>query len=1248
MSWANADETCGLPCQEDMSCPTGLKCFRDLRSCINNSSNVTTSFFSGSHSLRDDTLVFSKVIPLDQRDTTTPSLSNATQNGTLVVPSRLNSLTISQIDATSGWFWVPTILTYIFSLVLYLFLYRLCRLYIHHRRIYFRTPEFLESLAHRSLLLTYIPDIETSKELIKFLRERDSGLTIVDAVINRNVTELGKLVKEHDEKTKELERYLVRMFEKQDEEKAVKVFCADTIGRAGKIDYDAFMKGGSVSGQSQDDEEVPGPSLKMFQDSGENNEEENSEAHKAQENKAEGTSQMAQMIRKLKKQFRFKSATEDERRTEITRLSTEISQLEEKIEAIRAVPEHEHPSNESGFLAVGSPQDAHRVIKTIRSHPKYLKMFGGIHMKFAPEFPDIIWVNIGRKPAEIYARRFLALFLTIGVIITWIIVSGLLTSVQNLSTLFQNNQSVLNWLTAHQVWQNILQNIMCPLPLAIFNFFLPIMIRLITQLQGVKSGAGCDRSVMYKTYIFNMAQIFLFAVVSQVIQNQVPVNLPDAVITDYTVLEIVAAIQSLSQNSYFYITLLASFYLGFGLEVLQGVTLGVSYFRRLFFKFTPRDEYELNGPNNIDYVDSYANLIMAFTVSLTFSIIAPFIIPFAMLFFGIAFVIMKYQLMYVYEVDNETNGAFFPKLFNILTCSVGFFQLITFLAVLAGNLSANYSGTPPTGLREWMVLAPLPFVTLGLWIAARLILIPRGQYCVLDLLKFKEEDTQNGHDEKAPSRTFTSKLNLVESVFNPEFVKPLTRVMVAPKYMERLSQYYTPRRRIVDIKDPRTRAWALSLPSLKTLKRRIARTAVLTGNQLTYSELQQLDLADLQARGLVPPEDIEAVDIQLKVAEEERRREMGLTDDESRRPDGDIDGGGTEVVDIGQAPRGFDLSWPAITLVTNQPEALSTAEPAQTSESQQFPHIDAEPYPSVENDLEQLPIESPEERQPDTFEIVFIKSSSSQNASDGRTAAFGQDANPNPDQANHVDQASNQLKEFFATPEREIMPKIEVVDRSNQVSHTALSPDATETDALHASLETNSLDANMIEDRVMGREAAESLPGLEVPLTNQILAPLISVDDSVDFSSSLKKTTAVEQAELPTDVAPEVTEFSVEQAELIVGVASEETEFADEWSRAPSLDHETASESQIEANGEAGVAATSVQPDEKQSPPSIEISQEAPPVEAQHPFSDDEIVFIRHEGSDAIRASPAQPTSQPEPPVQYPDDEIVFIKSSRK
>jgi hypothetical protein len=80
---------------------------------------------------------------------------------------------------------------------------------------------------------------------------------------------------------------------------------------------------------------------------------------------------------------------------------------------------------------------------------------------------------------------------------------------------------------------------------------------------------------------------------------------------------------------------------------------------------------------------------------------------------------MKYQLFYVYETRKEGGGEWWPIAFSLLSISMAFFQVVTFLSL------ATIAGvdTPPA-----IYVTILPFITFVFWFSCMKYFLPKTKY----------------------------------------------------------------------------------------------------------------------------------------------------------------------------------------------------------------------------------------------------------------------------------------------------------------------------------------------------------------------------------------------------------------------------------------------------------------------------------------------------------------------------------------
>ncbi|KAJ3191654.1 hypothetical protein HK101_007518 [Irineochytrium annulatum] len=650
--------------------------------------------------------------------------SNVSIAGFNIPNPDLSKFTLTQIDANSPWFWMPVGLTWLFSFITYFMLWRVWQDYIAFRKEWFLSEEFQKAFYNRALLLINVPEsLHSNDQLLGFMSSLGLKYPPSQAVVNRELGELPKLISKHEATTKKLEAVLAKYLD--------------------------------------DPNNLP--------------------AQRPMMKAADGSQVDA-----------------------ISYLGGEIRQLEDEIYALRARPESECKPNSSAFVSFDTIKAAHSAGRKLRENPAIMTISGKVitppTVKLSPPLEEIIWDNIGIPLAARLPRRLIALGLTIGLTIAWTFFVAAVGSLSDLTTMFRSNPGALNWLIdpKHQAFVVFLQGFLAPFVMAVANILLPIALRIITKVQGVTSTHGVEKSVLYKFFVFQVYQVFVFAIyigVTKAYQSLAQDSNPPGTVLDSTKYAISQAVSGVANNSNFYITLLATYFAGYGIEIIQGVPLLMNFAKRRFFKLTPRDKFALNQPPEFNFTLIYGSLCIVFVIAMAFATIAPMILPFALLFFCLAYVVMKYQFMYVYEVRRETGGTWWPKVFNLVAIGVGFFQVMSLVVIFVALQNSN------GGDKKAKVAAvvPLPFLTAALWFYVYRFLSPKAAYVS------KRDGFDGGMEEgKSPAGTPSAisphlqsrkaeDVPLEDQAFNPALVRPLMKVWVWKRSEHLLPALYMPK-----------------------------------------------------------------------------------------------------------------------------------------------------------------------------------------------------------------------------------------------------------------------------------------------------------------------------------------------------------------------------------------------------------------------------------------------------------------------
>ncbi|KAJ3097323.1 hypothetical protein HDU96_000420 [Phlyctochytrium bullatum] len=471
----------------------------------------------------------------------------------------------------------------------------------------------------------------------------------------------------------------------------------------------------------------------------------------------------------------------------ISHLSQQINELEERIYKTRARQDTEFRTTASAFVAFDSVKAAHSAARKVWENPTLLLQHNVISppkVKLAPAVSEVLWDNVSLSAPERWPRRLIALGLTLGLTIAWLFFVTVVSTLEDLRTLFKSNAKVLEFLDRNRQFTVVLQGFLAPVILAVAFALLPIVLRFITRFQGVSSTHGLEKSVLYKLFFFQVYQVFVTIAFKTLLGVFQADKTQQQNVTDLYRKTLTDALVQIGSRSTYYITLFATYFAGYGIEIIQLVPFIMNFIKRKFFKSSPRELYLLNQPPEFNFAVIYGSVALAFTVALTFSVIAPIILVFAVVFFCLAYTVMKYQFMYVYEVRRETGGTWWPKVFNLLTIGLTFFQVITLATVFTANIGSN------SRQRQWVLLMPLPFLTAALWFGVVRFLAPKAMYVSKKDLPYDDSPTQalalskdDGHEHSV----------LEDRALNPAFVKPLLKVWVWKRSQHLLAQLHKPR-----------------------------------------------------------------------------------------------------------------------------------------------------------------------------------------------------------------------------------------------------------------------------------------------------------------------------------------------------------------------------------------------------------------------------------------------------------------------
>lgn len=359
------------------------------------------------------------------------------------------------------------------------------------------------------------------------------------------------------------------------------------------------------------------------------------------------------------------------------------------------------PGGNVGFVTFQSAASAQIASQTVHyPMPAYCAT------SMAQEPRDIIWSNIDLSNNDRRVRQVLVSIFMVAVLVFYIPPLVFLASFVSPGAIKKYAPWLDRLLDTDQRLRALVQNNLPSLVVIGFNALLPLVLEYSSYLQGLKARSLVEYSLLKKYYLFLMVSvvfIFLIATTAWGVLQELAEN-------PMRVIDKLAA--SLPKARFFSLSYVILQGIALQpLQLLQLPTLILRAFYRVFLTRTPREFAELNAPPTLAMGNVYPQALLIFTLCILYSIVSPLIVIFGTVYFGIAYVVNKYKLLYVFYKPYESQGQAWPisasrciwalvlfhifqfSLFSVrkeLWMSTGLLPLIVFTFWFNGHLETTF------------------------------------------------------------------------------------------------------------------------------------------------------------------------------------------------------------------------------------------------------------------------------------------------------------------------------------------------------------------------------------------------------------------------------------------------------------------------------------------------------------------------------------------------------------------------------
>uniref|UniRef100_A0A2N9G9G5 CSC1/OSCA1-like 7TM region domain-containing protein n=1 Tax=Fagus sylvatica TaxID=28930 RepID=A0A2N9G9G5_FAGSY len=133
---------------------------------------------------------------------------------------------------------------------------------------------------------------------------------------------------------------------------------------------------------------------------------------------------------------------------------------------------------------------------------------------------------------------------------------------------------------------------------------------------------------------------------------------------------------SLPLNATFFLTFVAlKFFVGYGLQLSRLVPLIIYHLKRKYICKTEAELKEAWFPGDLGYGTRVPGDMLIVTIVLCYSVIAPIIIPFGVVYFGLGWLILRNQALKVHVPAYESYGRMWPHMHTRILASLILYQV---------------------------------------------------------------------------------------------------------------------------------------------------------------------------------------------------------------------------------------------------------------------------------------------------------------------------------------------------------------------------------------------------------------------------------------------------------------------------------------------------------------------------------------------------------------------------------------------
>ncbi|EOA39719.1 hypothetical protein CARUB_v10008363mg [Capsella rubella] len=275
--------------------------------------------------------------------------------------------------------------------------------------------------------------------------------------------------------------------------------------------------------------------------------------------------------------------------------------------------------------------------------------------EWAPEAREVFWSNLAIPYVSLTVRRLIMhiafFFLTFFFMIPIAFVQSL-ASIEGI----EKSAPFLKSIIDKKLVKSVIQGFLPGIVLKLFLIFLPSILMVMSKFEGFVSLSSLERRAAARYYVFNLVNVFLGSIITGSAFEQLDSFLKQSANQIPRTVGVAIPIKA----TFFITYIMVDGWAGIAGEILRLKPLIFFHIKNFFLVKTEKDREDAMNPGQINYHATEPRIQLYFLLGLVYAPVTPVLLPFIIIFFALAYLVFRHQIINVYNQEYESGARFWP------------------------------------------------------------------------------------------------------------------------------------------------------------------------------------------------------------------------------------------------------------------------------------------------------------------------------------------------------------------------------------------------------------------------------------------------------------------------------------------------------------------------------------------------------------------------------------------------------------